>query len=143
IVWESQRELTHSIAASMMVVATFLTFLQVRKDRLLPWILFGFCGGFSTIFKYNTGLVYAALVLSALTIPSMRARIWDWKLGVALLATLAVLSPSLIWIASHPDRAFGSMYKLGIREATPWLEAVTSGLTLWFGKEFLHIAVVL
>src|SRR6266498_1125262 len=60
LVWESQRELTNSIVASTMALATLLSFLRLRPDRWGAWIAFGFFGGLTTLSKYNAAIFYGA-----------------------------------------------------------------------------------
>src|SRR2546427_349486 len=60
ISWESQRELTHSIIASAMLLGTLLAFLRLQPTRSGAYVAFGLCGGLSILSKYNGALFYAA-----------------------------------------------------------------------------------
>src|ERR1700753_3100121 len=54
IVWESQRDLTHSVLAATLVCATIFSFLRLReKPTLARYALFGACAGLGVLSKYN------------------------------------------------------------------------------------------
>jgi len=142
IVWEAQRELTHSLAASLMILATLLAFQTLRKERLFPWIVFGVCAGLATLSKYNAALVYAALLLSALTLPEFRSRVLDWRMGLATAICLLVVLPNAIWAVNHLGQASVSLYKLRIQPTTPWVTAVTAGLRVWLQTAAAHLATL-
>lgn len=139
IVWESQRELTHSIAASLMVLAMLLAFQRLRKEQLWPWVAFGICAGLATLSKYNAALVCGALLISALSLPSLRQRVLDWRMILALVVSILIVLPNALWAAQHTAEASGSMYKLGIHETMSWPSAVKTGLWVWFETALLHV----
>src|SRR5207237_1132867 len=84
IVWESQRELTHSLVACVMILATLFFLLRLSisgEDRPPsplshaigrgdwgPWLGFGICGGLSILSKYNAALLYAEMLISAVSL---------------------------------------------------------------------------
>jgi lipopolysaccharide core galacturonosyltransferase RgtB len=142
-VWESQRELTHSILASSMVLLMLLIFQRLQKDKLWIHLAFGFSAGLAILSKYNAGLVYAALILSALSLPSLRHRILNWRLFPALGTTALIVLPSALWMLRHRAEASSSMYKFGIHGAMPWLQAVKTGLWVWVETAGLHILPLL
>jgi len=138
-VWESQRELTHSIVASCMILLALLAFQGMGRGRWWVYAAFGFSGGLAILSKYNAAVVYAALLIAALTIPSLRSRVLDGRIGLALGTTILVVLPNASWALRHPTQASGSMYKFGIHETMPWLQAVKTGLWVWVETAGLHI----
>ena len=142
IVWESQRELTHSILASAMILAMLAAFFRMDSRRRGPWLAFGLFGGLSIISKYNAALFYAALLCAVLSLPGLRPRVLDRRMGLALLLTLAVILPNLAWMMTHRDLAFASVYKFHIQETAPWVETTRKGLRDWISTAGAHAGVV-
>jgi lipopolysaccharide core galacturonosyltransferase RgtB len=140
IAWESQRELTNSIVASTMVLATLLSFLRIRPDRWGAWISFGFFGGLTLLSKYNAGIFYGAMLLAAISIPETRRRVLNWRLAVAILVSLAVVAPNASWAYAHRDLTLSLSYKFGIHESMPWLQSVRTGLENWIVAVAAHVA---
>jgi hypothetical protein len=143
LVWESQRELTNSIVASTMVLATLLSFLRIRSDRLGAWIAFGFFGGLTVLSKYNAAIFYGAMLIAAMTIPELRSRLLNWRLGLAILVTIAVIAPNVLWAYTHRDSIFSLTYKFGIHESMPWIKSVRIGIAHWFTAVAAHVAPVI
>jgi lipopolysaccharide core galacturonosyltransferase RgtB len=142
IFWESQRELTNSIVASTMVLATLLSFLRIRPDRWGAWIAFGLFGGLTILSKYNAGIFYGAMLIAVLTIPNLRRQMLNWRLAVAILVSLAVVAPNAYWAYAHRDLTLSLTYKFGIHESMPWFQSVRTGLVNWFVAVAAHVAPV-
>lgn len=142
LVWESQRELTNSIVASTMVLATLVSFLRIRPGRLGAWIAFGFFGGLTALSKYNAAIFYGAILIAAVTIPELRSRMLNWRLGVTILVTVAVITPNAVWAYAHRDSILSLTYKFGIHENMPWFQSVGIGLKNWILAVTAHIAPV-
>jgi 4-amino-4-deoxy-L-arabinose transferase-like glycosyltransferase len=143
MVWESQRELTNSIVASTMVLATLLSFLRMRPDRWGAWLAFGFFGGLTLLSKYNAGIFYGAMLLAAISIPGLRKRIFNRRLAVALLVSVAVVAPNAYWAYAHRDLTLSLTYKFGIHESMPWSQSVRTGLRNWIVAVAAHVAPVI
>ena len=142
IVWESQRELTNSIVASLMVLAALYAFLRLQPDRWSGWLAFGICAGLTVLSKYNAVIFPVALLLAAAATPHFRPIVANRRMVVAGLVAIAVITPNLIWVATHRDLAFGLVYKFGIQESVPWLQAVQKGLFNWLKSFLAHVAPV-
>ena len=143
LVWESQRELTNSIVASAMVLATLFSFLRIRPDRWGAWIAFGFFGGLTALSKYNAAIFFGAMLTAAMAIPELRRRMINWRLAVAMLVSVAVVTPNALWAYAHRDLTLSLTYKFGIHESTPWLQSVQIGLPNWIKAVAAHIVPVL
>ena len=140
IVWESQRELTHSIVASLMVLCTLFSFLHLRPDRWRPWLALGLFGGLSILSKYNAALFYLALLIAALSLPSFRVLILSRRMMVSFAITILVILPNLVWALNHRDLVLSLVYKFGIHESMPWAKAVGTAMTNWFASLLAHLA---
>jgi 4-amino-4-deoxy-L-arabinose transferase-like glycosyltransferase len=143
IAWESQRELTNSIVASTMVLATLFSFLRIRPNRWGAWLALGFFGGLTLLSKYNAGIFYGAMLLAAVSIPGMRRRVLNWRLAVTLLVTIAVVAPNADWAYAHRELTLSLTYKFGIHESMPWLQSVRTGLENWIVAVGAHVAPVI
>ncbi len=107
IMWESQRDLTHSVLATALAVATFYAAARTARSRApLDYLLLGLCLGLGALSKHSYSLVAVALAISALTVPSLR-RAW---LDKRLLLTVGVFLLIVAWpfqrIMSEPDVAW-------------------------------------
>ena len=143
IVWESQRELTNSIVASLTVLTTLYCFLHLRAERWGAWLAFGLFAGLAVLSKYNAAIFCIALVLAAAWMPEFRPLVVNRRMAVAAILALAGATPNLLWVAAHKDLAFGLAYKFKIHESTPWLQAVGAGLFNWAKNMSAHIAPVI
>jgi 4-amino-4-deoxy-L-arabinose transferase-like glycosyltransferase len=143
LVWESQRELTNSIVASTMVLATLLSFLRIRQDRWGGWIAFGFFGGLTALSKYNAAIFYGAMLIAMISIPEMRQRMLNRRLAMAILVSVVVVTPNALWAYAHRDLTLSLTYKFGIHESMPWVQSVRTGLVNWFVAVAAHIAPVI
>ena len=139
IVWESQRELTNSLAASLTILAALLAFLLARKDRWGAWIVFGICGGLMALSKYNAALFYAALLFAAASTPALRERFLNSRLALAVVISAMVVAPNLWWVFTHKDLAFQLVWKFGIYESMSWGRSVLLGLKNWFESWGAHV----
>lgn len=106
ITWESQRDLTHSVLATAMAAATFLTVLRVAKNRsILNYALLGLCLGLGTLSKYSYCLFALALALAALTLPTYRRVLFHPRVLLSVLVLIVIVGLHLRWIAFSPDLA--------------------------------------
>lgn len=140
ICWESQRELNHSILASLLVLGMLLAILNLRTDRWGAYLWLGATGALATLSKYNGALIFALLLAAAVSLPGLRPRVLCWRMAAGLGLCLAMLAPHLWWVLEQRDRAFASLYKFGIRPETPWAKAVAAGLGDGSVTALVHIA---
>ena len=113
IVFESQRVLTHMVLATALAALALYFFLRLANSRELRYyLLFGFTAGLGMLAKYNFGIFLLALLLSALSIPSLRPCLADRKSWAALAVCLIVIAVPFSWMALHPALAMAKSYKL-------------------------------
>ncbi len=130
IAWEAHRELTHSILASMMVMATLLVFFHLKRERWERYLLLGLCAGLGAISKYNFAVFFAGLLLAGLAAREWRPFILNRWMALTLLTATAVVLPNLLWMSRHRDLAFASVYKFGIDPTRSW-SAIPKGVKNW------------
>lgn len=108
VAFESQRDLTHSVAAlfasSLFVYALFAA---LERGSLLAYLLTGVAVGVGLVSKYNFALLPAAALIAAVAEPSFRGRLWNWRVLATLLAAGAIATPHALWFLDHVDLATG------------------------------------
>lgn len=119
-VWESQRDLTHSVLASALAALTLLQVLRMRHGG--GWgggAALGLLAGLALISKYNVVFFIAALGLAVLWHRDYRqVLLRPAVLGGALLAGALVLLPHGLWVAAHPEAVLGGIDKAGLGGAS-------------------------
>ncbi len=138
LVWEAQRDLTHSVLAALFGLAAVGALVRMcDRRRWSDYLLFGLILGLGCLSKYNFALVAISLIAAALTLPEGRRALWDKRLLVALALAALVIAPHVIWVRTHLDLASASADKFKLAEGvTPWaatLKGLTKALTLTLG----------
>ena len=80
------------------------------------------------------------MLISTLSVPSLRPLVLSPRMAAAIALSLLVIAPNFWWVLNHRDLAFGLVYKFGIRESTPWVQAVGKGLWNWLVAVLAHLA---
>jgi lipopolysaccharide core galacturonosyltransferase RgtB len=95
VVWESQRDLTHSVLASASSVAALFCFLRAHESRRAGWyVAFGLCCGVGLQAKYNFGLWAVGLLAAALTLPEFRGTVLSRRMLLGLAVGIALVLPT-------------------------------------------------
>lgn len=116
-IWESQRDLTHSVLVTTVAAATLLQLARTRRiTTVLNYALLGGFIGLGLISKYNYAVFLAALLLAALLTPGYRPVLANRRMLAVLLVALLVTTPHVYWLASNLDIATGSVRKLHIND---------------------------
>ncbi|WP_165873508.1 glycosyltransferase family 39 protein [Parasulfuritortus cantonensis] len=111
-VWESQRDLTHSVLATVCAVWTLWALFRLyRAPSLANHVLLGVLVGLGVLSKYNFGFFVLALIGAALLTPAYRRRLLTPRLLLAVAVALLVLAPHLAWFAGHAGAATASSAK--------------------------------
>lgn len=112
IVWEAQRDLTHSVLATVLGMWTLWAFLRLRRAaEIRDYILLGVLVALGILSKYNYLIFLASLLVAGLATPSFRPRVWCWGMILSLAIAVCALWPHLLWIVSHQDIATASAHK--------------------------------
>lgn len=113
IVWESQRDLSHSVTVLTLASATLYAVSRGLASRGLGWYaLYGVLLALGLLSKYNYVVFAAALNGALLLDPRARALVLDPRVLLTLAVALALAGPHLLWVAQHPDIALDSGRKL-------------------------------
>lgn len=102
IVWESQRDLTHSVLATTMVAATIFSWLRLQKHpTTVYYLLAGLCWGGGLLAKYNFGIFLVSLLAASATMPEYRSLLANRRMFLSIAGMMAVLSPHLFWVFNN------------------------------------------
>ncbi|MBO1923732.1 glycosyltransferase family 39 protein [Thiomicrorhabdus sp. 6S3-12] len=112
--WESQRDLSHSVLAS--VIAAWLLFWVLKAmhnpSSLQSYVMIGLLSGLGLISKYNLILLITASVLALLMHRESRQVILNRNLIVAIFISLLIIAPHLLWVLQNLEFATKSASKL-------------------------------
>jgi 4-amino-4-deoxy-L-arabinose transferase-like glycosyltransferase len=115
ILWESQRALSHSVAAIGFSALAVLAFARLKaRPTTMAYVCFGVAAAAAILAKYNDAVLLAALLAAALSLPDFRAIVLDRRFLIAIVVAGLALTPTLLWNAIHPDELLARSYKFGI-----------------------------
>lgn len=102
IAWESQRDLTHSVAMNFSA-ALFLFGLMrtLRQPSAWSYALLGLSTGIGLISKYNFALLVGTAGLAALADAQTRRRVFDWRILISAAVALVILLPHGLWLLDN------------------------------------------
>jgi 4-amino-4-deoxy-L-arabinose transferase-like glycosyltransferase len=100
--WESQRDLTHSVLVTTLAAATlYVVVLLLRRPRPVLYLALGLVAGLGVLAKYSYVAFIVALGLALLTGRDTRKVLLDpWIIAAALVA-LAIVTPHAWWLLGH------------------------------------------
>ncbi|KRB51647.1 hypothetical protein ASE04_08865 [Rhizobium sp. Root708] len=108
VVWEAQRDLTHSVIEMMMVCLTLLAAVRtIRKPSYIAYALTGVAIGLGLLTKYNYAVIAAALFIAVAAHPIGRKRILDRRIILTLAIAVLTCLPHALWVVSDIDLATG------------------------------------
>jgi 4-amino-4-deoxy-L-arabinose transferase-like glycosyltransferase len=130
IVWESQRDLTHSVLATTVAALTLYLFLRLCEERrTFLYLAFGAVIGLGFLAKFNVVILPVALVAAALSLPSLRPVILERRSFLSLAALLLVVSGYLLWFAANRDAALEQTYTFRMKTTLPYWQDLIKGNT--------------
>lgn len=100
--WESQRDLTHSVMVSTAAAVTLLVFLKMLQTRSPVYYCgFGLCAGLGILSKYNYVLLLVPLLLAACSLREPRRALYNRWVWASVAIMVGVISPHLAWVGTH------------------------------------------
>ncbi|HEV7306162.1 glycosyltransferase family 39 protein [Ensifer sp.] len=108
----AQRDLSHTVAALFAVSLFLYGFLRVMtRQSLFAYALTGVAVGIGVISKYNFAIVPAAAILAILPEAKLRARLFDWRILVAVVVCTLIALPHGYWILQNLGAASSNTFK--------------------------------
>jgi 4-amino-4-deoxy-L-arabinose transferase-like glycosyltransferase len=119
VVWESQRDQSHLILATLCSAAMLLVFVRLLKNpRPAYYAWFGALAGFGMMSKYDNIFLTLGLLVAALTIPRLRDVVMNRKIWLAAAVLLLVTAPHLHWLLVNQAEALSQSEKFHMEAAT-------------------------
>lgn len=113
IIWESQRDLTHSPLATAMAAVTLLQVVALqRAQTIFNYVSVGCLVGLGLLSKYNYFVFLMSLVFSVLFTPQYRSVLLNKRIIFALIPAILIIFPHYYWVVNHLDAVSGSVHKL-------------------------------
>jgi len=136
IAWEGQRDLSHTVLATMMGAALLFSFFCFyNKPSFGRSIIFGLCLGLGFLSKYNVVFLQAGFVLATLARPQARRLLLEHKNHVKTIGLTAfcVILPHLVWLLLHHFESQALIKEIGIQNTAiaPWKSMVEAFYTLF------------
>jgi len=135
VAWESQRDLSHSVAAMFAASLLFYAIVGLSKSvssrAALGWYaLAGVAIGMGLQFKYNFAIVAVSFSLAMLTVREFRHWMLNWRILVSVTVAAVIIAPNVAWAWNHPDAATQmTVSKLTAGGGEGWIDSVTAGLS--------------
>ncbi|TVS04355.1 MAG: hypothetical protein EA413_09040 [Cyanobium sp. PLM2.Bin73] len=118
--WESQRDLTHSVLATLLASLTLLQLLRLQTSPTAGnYALAGVLSAGGMLSKYTFGVFLLAAVLAGLSLPAFRRCLLNVRMLISLAIFAGLLAPHLLWALAQPDLALGGLDKLQAETAFP------------------------
>ncbi|TCS08180.1 glycosyltransferase family 39 protein [Rhizobium sp. BK418] len=130
VVFEAQRDLTHSVA-TIFAGSLFLYgfFRTLKTPSAISYAIVGIATGIGVISKYNFALLPAAAFIAALIDTDFRKRLFDWRLILTIVLAIAIVLPHALWFLDHLDLAIDrTLHKMTGDESKGLALQVSTGL---------------
>jgi len=106
MVFEMQRDLTHTVAVFFSASIFFYGFIRsLKQPSLASYLIAGIGIGFGLLAKYNFAILPAAALIAALADTRLRPRIFDRRLALTVIVALVIILPHLFWLKDNLDFA--------------------------------------
>jgi 4-amino-4-deoxy-L-arabinose transferase-like glycosyltransferase len=113
ILWEAQRDLSHSVLVlTMAVAAWYLAVVGLKRVRWWWYPLYGIVLALGLLSKYNFVIFAGALNATLLFTPEGRRLIFDRRLLLTLIAGALVLLPHAWWLIDNAQAGLAGFRKL-------------------------------
>jgi 4-amino-4-deoxy-L-arabinose transferase-like glycosyltransferase len=109
IVWESQRDLTHSVLVTTAAAATLALLVELlRRPRTGLYLLLGVAVACGLLAKYSFALFVAAFGAALLLTPGTRRVLLDRRLALTTAIAALLVAPHALWVVHHLRDAMSS-----------------------------------
>lgn len=141
IVWESQRDLSHSVLVTACAAGLLFALVQILATGRRRWfIALGGALAAGLLAKYSFVLFAGALLAAAVWLPATRTRLLRPELALAVAFAAAAAGPHYLWALGHLNQVTSSILGKLDAESAPALPlalALGWGNLLWALFQFL------
>ncbi len=129
IVWESQRDLTHSVLVTTVSVWTLLALRFLQKNPTASrFALLGLIAGTGLLSKYNYALFAVALIPAVLLCPGFRVLFRRPAALLVPVTALAAAGPHLLAAFRQSAKVTADVHKFGIEDSSGGFSSILGGL---------------
>ena len=130
IAWESQRDLAHTVAATLAAATMiYAIFRAVKSGHAADYAFTGVAIGIALISKYNTALIVAGVLVALVSMKEYRSRVLSPKILYTIIPAVLIVAPHFLWVLNNLDLASGNtIAKLSANADTTWGQNVVSGV---------------
>jgi lipopolysaccharide core galacturonosyltransferase RgtB len=134
IVFEAQRDLTHSVA-TIFAGSLFLYgfFRTLKKPTAVSYAIVGIATGIGIISKYNFALLPAAALAAALIDTDFRKRLFDIRLILTIVISIVIVLPHALWFIDHLDLAIDRTLHKMTGDGESLLSQISIGFSRFVG----------
>ena len=110
IAWDSVLSYSHSVLATVFILATLVSLLRVFDHRnVASYSLFGLLMGLGLLSKYTYGMFLISMMVSVVTLPTFRTALLNKKLLISLIIMVLIVSPHALWLFENTDIISGAI----------------------------------
>jgi hypothetical protein len=130
IAWDSVLTYSHSILATVFILATLVSLLRVFDHMdMTSYGLFGLMVGFGLLSKYTYALFFLSLILSTVTCSTYRRIILNKKVLISLIIILIIIAPHALWLKENSNIIGGTIsQKFEVHQVGTFLGSRLQGL---------------
>lgn len=139
LIWESQRDLTHSVLATTIAAVTLLQIIRTFENSTKTnYLGLGVLIGAGLISKYNYALILFAFIASTLLTKEYREIILNRRIIITIAVVVFITAPHFFWVFHNIEIASSGTHKIhagtgtilsGLARAT--LSAIAFVSPLW------------
>lgn len=113
LIWESQRDLTHSVLATVIAAITLLQIIRTFENKTKAnYFVLGVLIGLGLISKYNYSLILTAFLVSMFIIQQYKKILCNKYIILTIVAAMLITAPHIVWAVSNMEMASSSAHKM-------------------------------
>ncbi|MFK3961956.1 ArnT family glycosyltransferase [Ensifer adhaerens] len=141
----AQRDLSHTVAALFAVSLFLYAFLRtMSRPTFFAYALTGVAVGIGVISKYNFVIVPVAAIVAILPEPKLRARLFDWRILVAIAVCALIALPHGTWVLQNIGAASSNTFKeMGTGQEAGFVSKALKAIVALFASTLRGSAIIL
>jgi 4-amino-4-deoxy-L-arabinose transferase-like glycosyltransferase len=130
IVWESQRDLTHSVLATTLAAATIYFWIYLKnRPSSVGYAVMGMVWGMGLLAKYNYAIFLAGLLIASATIKEYRQLMAKKQIFLSLLVMSLFVAPHALWMIDNTKTVLKQSHKFKQPAIESMVQTILHGFT--------------